>query len=762
MNDSSDDYSANRREALEYHRYPKPGKFEIVPTKPLSSQRDLALAYSPGVAEPCRAIYENPSDAYAYTNKANLVGVISNGTATLGLGDIGAVASKPVMEGKAVLFKHLAGIDAFDLELEADDVDSFVSCVKALEPTFGAINLEDIGAPACFEVERRLRSSMDIPVFHDDQHGTAIITGAGLLNALELQGKDIGDIRVVFAGAGAAGIACAKLYVSLGVDPARILMCDEHGVVHDERQVGMNEHLEEFAQPTDLRTLEEAIQGADVLVGVSVGGIVSQKMVASMAPNPIIFALANPEPEIRYPDAMAVRDDLIMATGRSDFPNQVNNVLGFPFIFRGALDASARSITEQMKIAAVEAIADLAKSDIPEEVSNAYGDDYFTFGPNYILPKPFDPRALLNVAPAVAKAADESGVARHPKSDLDAYCEVLERMQSRSKGLIRRLINKAKRDPQSIVFPDGQNSDILRASQRLVDEGIGEPILMGDPDIIRAKAQKLELDLDGMELFDHREDPRHSEMVQQYYELRQRHGVTLRAAQGMMKHRSPYGMMLVRSGRADAIVSGIQSSYSESIKPALRIIGVRDNIDRAAGAYIVVTDRGVKFFADTTVNIDPDAQTLAEVAINTADLARTLEVEPTISMLSYSNFGASNHPEARRVRRGMNIVKQRRPDLEVDGEMQVDVALDNALRETTFEFADIDSEANVLVFPNLDAGNIAYKLINHLSDAELIGPVLLGMQQPVNILQRACGVTSVVNLAVITALKAQADGRDNF
>ena len=747
-------------EALEYHEKPRPGKFEIQPTKPLSSQRELSLAYTPGVAEPCRAIAEDSQASFRYTNRGNLVAVVSDGSATLGLGDIGPRASKPVMEGKVVLFKHLAGVDAFDIELEVEDTDALVACAAAMEPTFGGMNLEDIAAPACFEVEERLREKMRIPVFHDDQHGTAIITGAALLNALELQDKNIEDVRVVFAGAGAAGIACARLYHSLGVPLEHITMTDIDGVIYEGREAGMNDYMRQFARPTEARTLADAMEGADVFLGVSAGGIVSQEMVASMAERPVIFALANPNPEISYPDAMAVRDDLIMATGRSDFPNQVNNVLGFPFIFRGALDVSATAINEEMKKAAVEAIAQLAREEVPEVVSKAYGEEYFTFGPQYIIPKPFDPRALLRIAPAVAEAACDSGVARHPIDDMDEYCAGLERLQSMSKALVRRLINKSKNDPRRILFPEGGHDSILRAAQILVDEGIAHPVLLGDSSRIEERAAELDISLEGVQLFDHRQDPRYDEMVDRYYRMRQRKGVTENEAHSIMKHRESYAMMMVECGRADGVVSGVTKAYKESLRPALEIIGVEKGVKRASGAYIVVGESGTKFFADTTVNIDPDDETLAEIAVNVADLTRAFDIDPRIAMLSYSNFGTSDHPMAKKVSRATEILKERCPDLEIDGEMQVEAALDTELRARDFAFSSLETEANVLVFPDLNAGNIAYKLMYKLGEAEVIGPVLLGMDKPVNVLQRACSVSSIVNLTVLTVLKSQSDAEE--
>ncbi len=760
MTDDSRDNadSIQPSEALQYHEHPRPGKFEIQPTKPLSTQRDLSLAYTPGVAEPCRKIADNPLDVFRYTNRGNMVCVVSDGSATLGLGDIGPEACKPVMEGKAVLFKHLAGVDAVDLELDVDDVDQFVNTVRSLGPTFAGINLEDIAAPECFEVEERLRDVMDVPVFHDDQHGTAIITGAALLNALRLQDKDIEDIRVVFAGAGAAAIATADLYVSMGVKRENIMMSDTEGVVYEGREEKMDPYKGQYAVDTDRRTLEEAMEGADVLVGVAVGGIIDPEWVAKMADNPIIFALANPDPEIDYPDAMAVRDDLIMATGRSDYPNQVNNVLGFPFIFRGAIDVAARAINEDMKIAAVEALAELAREDVPDVVSQAYGEEYFVFGPEYIIPKPFDPRVLLRVAPAVAEAACKSGVARTPFDEErtpEDYREELERLQSESKALIRQMMNKASQSPKRLIFPEGHDDKIMRAAQILVEENIAEPVLMGDTDAIAERANKLDVSLEGVELFDHRDDPDHDEMVQKYYELQQRNGVTHADAVSRMKHREPYGMMMLRDGRADGLLSGVNKPYRETIRPAFEIVGVEPQVSRASGAYIVMTDDGAKFFADTTVNIDPDAQTLAEVALSTAELAAAFDVEPRIAMLSYSNFGTSDHPKATRVAEAAEMVKRQRPEFEVDGEMQVDVALDEELRDTKFNFAELTDDANVLIFPNLDAGNIAYKMMKHLAGAEVIGPILLGMNKPVNVIALGSSVSSIVHLSVITVLNAQ-------
>ncbi len=752
---SSDDKQSSRRQAaLDYHEKPRPGKIEVVPTKPLASQRDLSLAYTPGVAEPCREIDTTPQDAHRYTNRQNLVGIVTNGTATLGLGDIGPLASKPVMEGKAVLFKTLADLDAFDLELDATDPDEFVRCVKAMEPTFGGINLEDIAAPHCFEIEDRLRDEMNIPVFHDDQHGTAIITGAALLNGLKLQGKDIEDVQVVFAGAGAGAIACARLYETLGVRHENIMMADIDGVIYEGRDEGMHRYMKYFARDTDKRTLAEALDGADVFVGLAAGGIVSKEMVASMADRPVIFALANPDPEIPYPDVMDVRDDAVMATGRSDYPNQVNNVLGFPFIFRGALDVGASKITEPMKRAACEALAALAREDVPEVVSEAYDKRHITFGPDYIIPKPFDPRVLLRVAPAVAKAAIDEGVARH-KIDMGNYQEQLERLQGISKGLVRQLINVAKKEKQRIVFPEGTEPKILKAAQILVDEDIATPILLGPVDKIRRQADTLDISLVGMELLDQVQAPYFDELMATYYQMRQRKGVTRADAYSHLRHREVFGMLMVHSGRADGVVSGLTKPYRESLIPALEIIGVDENISRASGMHLVVTRRGPLFFADTTVNIDPDAETLAEIAITTPSVARMFDFEPRVAMLSFSNFGTSRHDMAERVAKATEIVKERRPELAVDGEMQVEVAADPELRDEEFAFSTLKGDANVYIFPDLNSGNIGYKLLQQYSNAEVIGPMLLGMRRPVNVLEMACSVNSIVNLTVITCLYAQ-------
>lgn len=750
------DANFRAQDALDYHEFPKPGKLQIEPTKPLSSQRDLSMAYSPGVAQPCLAIADNPTNVFRYTNKGNLVGVVTNGSATLGLGNIGGLASKPVMEGKAVLFKSLADVDAFDIELNLSDPDAFVQCVHAMEPTFGGINLEDIAAPDCFYIEEQLRQRMNIPVFHDDQHGTAIITGAALKNALELQEKDISTVRVVFAGAGAAGIACARLYVSLGVKREHITMVDIDGVVYKGRDEHMHKYLEYFAQDTDKRTLAEAFVDADVFVGVSAGGIVSKEMVATMAPRPIIFALANPEPEIRYEDVLDVRSDAIVASGRSDYPNQVNNVLCFPFIFRGALDVGAKAIDESMKIAAVDAIAQLAREDVPDVVQVAYGGSPIRFGPEYIIPKPFDPRALIRVASAVGLAASNAGLAQMPidEQSVQDYREKLERSQGASKAFVRELINKAKASSiKRIAFPEGDELKILKAAQILLEEKIAIPVLMGDEQTIRDIAREMDLSLEGVEIFDIFEDERRQEVIDAYYTKRARKGVTLAQARTTMRHREAYAMMLLDMGRVDGVVSGLTKSYSETTTPALEIIGVRKS--RACGIFIMITrDHGIKFFADTTVRIDPTAEDLAEIAWTTAELAQSFDIKPRIAMLSYSNFGSSRHPKAKKVAKATQILKSQHPNLTVEGEMQVDVALDEQLRNTQFAFADLDKDANIFIFPDLNSGNISYKLLHQLGRAEPIGPILAGMRAPVNVLQFESSVSMIVNLTVITCLQA--------
>ncbi|RMG94365.1 MAG: NADP-dependent malic enzyme [Deltaproteobacteria bacterium] len=744
-----------RKDALAYHAGKRPGKIEVVPTKPVTTQRDLALAYSPGVAEPCRAIAADPSKVWEYTTRGNLVAVVTNGTAVLGLGNIGPLAAKPVMEGKGVLFKKFADIDVFDIELDAADVDRFVEVVCALAPTFGGINLEDVKSPECFEIEARLRERLDIPVFHDDQHGTAIISGAALLNAAELQGKALEDLRVVVSGAGASAIACARFYCALGVRQENVVMCDSHGVIYRGRTEGMNPLKEAFAVDTDARTLADALVGADVFLGLSVGGLVTREMVEKMAPKPIVFALANPDPEIMPDEVLAVRPDAIVATGRSDFDNQVNNVLGFPFIFRGALDVRATQITEGMKVAAARALAALARKDVPTSVRQAYGED-FSFGPRYIIPKPFDPRVLTTVAPAVAEAAMVDGVAQ-VFVDLDEYRERLRTRMGGVSALMRKHVRRASRDPHRIVFPEGEDLRILQACAIILDEHVARPVLLGRRSVIEAKVREvdLELDLDRVEIVDPVEDPAYEDYVERFYEKRQRKGVDREGARKLMREPNHFGMMMVAAGRADGVVTGISYHYPETIRPALQIIGLAPGVRRTAGMYMLLHKRGTLFFGDTTVNLEVDADVLADVAEMLADAARTFDVEPRIAMLSFSNFGSVRHVRSGLVAAAADKLRKRRPDLEVDGEMQANVAVDYALQKRNFPFTRLSGPANVFVFPNLEAGNIAYKMMRELGDVPTIGPMLLGMDAPVNVLERDCSVDNIVHMTALTVLQAQ-------
>ena len=744
-----------KQDALDYHSRGRRGKIEITPTKPTATQRDLALAYSPGVAEPCLEIDKNPEDAFNYTTKGNLVGVVSNGSAVLGLGNIGPLAAKPVMEGKGVLFKRFADIDVFDIELDATDPDDLIRVVKALEPTFGGINLEDIKAPDCFYIEEALREELEIPVFHDDQHGTAIISAAALLNWLDIcEDKSIDEIRLVVNGAGAAGIACAELVVSLGLSRENILMCDSKGVIYRGRTEGLNPYKERFAVDTRARTLEDAMGGADVFMGVSVKDAVTQKMVANMNDKPLIMAMANPDPEIGYDEAMSVRDDLIMATGRSDFPNQVNNVLGFPFIFRGALDVRARSINMEMKIAAVKALAGLAKEDVPDSVMKAYGVDRMQFGRDYIIPTPFDPRVLTWEAPAVAEAAMESGVAR-TEVDIEAYREQLDARMGRRREVMRSVVGKAKRSLKRIVFPEGEEDKILRASQRLIDEQIAAPILLARQEVVTARSRDLGLELEGATVLDPRDSAESDAYAEELYGLRSRRGVTRNEARELMANHNIYGSMMVNRGDADAMVAGLTQHYPDTIRPALQIVQIRDGVSRVAGVYMMVFKNDIKFFADTTVVINPTAEELCDIALETSELARRFDIEPRVAMLSFSNFGSSRHPEAERVRRATELIRERDPDLIVDGEMQADTAVVDDILKETYPFSRLDKAANVLIFPNLSAGNIAYKLMQRLGGAEAIGPILVGLRKPVHVLQRGAEVSEIVNVAAIAAVDAQ-------
>jgi malate dehydrogenase (oxaloacetate-decarboxylating)(NADP+) len=743
-------------EALDYHSSGRKGKIEVVPTKAMATARDLALAYSPGVAEPCLAIEKDPDASYLYTARGNLVAVISNGTAVLGLGDIGAAAGKPVMEGKGVLFKKFADVDVFDLEVDAKDVDEFCRVVKALEPTFGAVNLEDVKAPECFVIEERLKREMKIPVFHDDQHGTAIISGAALLNAVELAGKDLAKVRVVVSGAGASANACTRFYLSLGVRRENVIMVDSKGVVFKGRTEGMNQWKADFASDTRARTLAEAMEGADVFLGCSVKGMVTQAMVRSMAKDPIVFALANPDPEIDYPEAKAARADVIMATGRSDFPNQVNNVLGFPYIFRGALDVRATAITEDMKMAAARALAALAREDVPDAVSRAYGGEQFRFGRDYIIPKPLDPRALVWVAPAVAKAAMDGGVARI-SLEMGAYRDELRSRQSRAAQVMGTVVAKAKKKLAKIVFPEGHHPRILQAADVLRDEGICEPVLLGSTDEIRSAITEHRLEaLQDVTIVDPATSPDFARYAARLWDIRRRRGVTLDEARRKLRLRNYFGAVMLEQGDVDGMVTGLGAGYAYSVRPALEVIHTRPG-HRAAGVYLIATKSESYFMADCTVNVDPSAEELADIAIATADLARAFDVEPRVAMLSYSSFGSAAGESPRKMARATELVRERRPDLEVDGEIQVSVATNADHRRAEFPFSTLKDDANVFVFPNLDAANVAYQLVARLGGAEVIGPVLLGMAKPISVLQMGCSVQAIVNLAAVTALRAQGD-----
>jgi malate dehydrogenase (oxaloacetate-decarboxylating)(NADP+) len=744
-------------DALDYHSMGRPGKLEVISSKPCLTQRDLSMAYTPGVAVPCLRIRDDANDAFKYTGKGNLVAVVSNGTAVLGLGDIGALAGKPVMEGKGVLFKRFADVDVFDIELDTHDAEEIIKCVKLLEPTFGGINLEDIKAPECFHIEETLKKEMKIPVFHDDQHGTAIISGAALLNAIEIVGKDLKKIRVVFSGAGAAGIACANMYVALGVDAKNVLMVDSKGVLHDGREK-MNPYKEKYRRKTAAKTLSDAMKDADVFVGVSAKGLVTQDMVRSMAKDPIIFAMANPDPEITYPDAKAARADVIMATGRSDYPNQVNNVLGFPFIFRGALDVRARAINDEMKIAAAHALATLAKEDVPDVVIKAYGGERFSFGRDYIIPKPFDPRVLTREAPAVAKAAVETGVATAPIQDWDEYVAVLERrILGKGHEVMRVVRQKAIRTrSKRIVFPEGGEEKVLRACQQLVDDKIAEPVLLGDAKQIKAHAEQLGLELGGIEIVDHLKSKKIEAYAKKLYELRQRAGVTPFKAARLLKDEHYFGVMMVGMHDADGLVCGLNRSYPETIRPALEIIQLKEGVTRVAGMYCMVLKDKVLFFADATVNIDPSAEELAEIAIMAALIAKEdFGIEPRVAMLSFSNFGSVKHPFAEKMRRATEIAKRLAPELVLDGEMAADTALVPEICQTTFPHSKIVGDANVLIFPGLTSGNVAYKLVQHLAGAEVIGPILMGLKRPVNVLNHYSSVSEIVNITAITAVMAR-------
>jgi malate dehydrogenase (oxaloacetate-decarboxylating)(NADP+) len=744
-------------DSLEYHRADPPGKIEIATTKPTNTQRDLSLAYSPGVAGPCREIAEDPEKAYDYTAKGNLVGVVSNGSAVLGLGNIGATASKPVMEGKGVLFKRFADVDVFDVELDIAEVDPFCEAVAAMEPTFGGINLEDIKAPECFEIEDRLQDEMDIPVFHDDQHGTAIINGAGLINAADIVDKDLGDMKVVFSGAGASALATAHFYVSLGVERDNITLCDSTGIITQERaEAGdINEYKRAFARDVAGGDLADAMEGADVLVGLSAGGIVSPEMVRSMANNPIIFAMANPTPEIGYEEGKNARDDtVVMATGRSDYPNQVNNVLGFPFIFRGALDVRASEINEEMKVACAEALAELARKDVPDAVVKAYGDQPLQFGPEYILPKPVDPRVLFEVAPAVAKAAMQSGAARDDV-DLEEYRNDLEARVGKSREMMRIVVNKAKQDPKRIALAEGEDEKMIRAAYQLAEEGIAEPVLLGNADAIAGTVDDLGLDFEATVV-----DPttgEYDEYADRLHELRKRKGITRSEAGDLIRNSTDYlGSVMVDQGDADAMLTGLTHHYPSALRPPLQVIGTADDAEYVSGVYMLTIGNRVVFFADVTVNRETDADVLAETTRHTAELARQFNVDPRAALLSYSNFGSVDAETTRAPREAAAMLRDD-PDVDfpVDGEMQADTALVEEMLTDTYEFSELDEAANVLVFPNLESGNIGYKLLQRLGDADAIGPMLVGMDKPVHVLQRGDEVKDIVNLASVAVVDAQ-------
>ncbi|MBI5021860.1 MAG: NADP-dependent malic enzyme [Ignavibacteriales bacterium] len=744
-----------KQDALDYHSQGRKGKIEVVSTKPCATQRDLSLAYSPGVAEPCLEIEKNPEDAYLYTTKGNLVAVVSNGTAVLGLGDIGALAGKPVMEGKGVLFKTFADVDVFDIELDSHDPKEIIKAVKLLEPTFGGINLEDIKAPECFEIEEELKKIMNIPVFHDDQHGTAIISGAALLNALEIVGKKISDIRVVFSGAGASGIACAKFYETLGVKRSNIRLVDTKGVVFKGRTEGMNKYKEYFAVDTKDRTLADAMKGADVFCGVSVKDLVTKDMVRSMTDNPIVFAMANPDPEITYPDAIAARKDIIMGTGRSDYPNQVNNVLGFPFIFRGALDVRATQINDEMKVAAAMALAKLAKEDVPDTVIRAYGGKKIEFGREYIIPKPLDPRVLLWEAPAVAKAAMETGVARIQIKDMEEYKDQLEARLGKSREIMRVFIHQARKSPKKIVYPEGEETKILRAAQMVIEDGIAHPILLGDPKIIEQKAKDMSIDMSGIEVINPLNSKKYKDYTVKFYEYRKRRGITHFDAERLMKIENYYGMMMVREGDADGLISGLTQHYPDTVRPALQIIGHKEGTDVVAGLYMLIFKNQIIFIADATVNIEPDAKQLAQIAMLTAEKVRQYDVEPRIAMLAFSNFGSTRHPLADKMREAADIVKAKMPSLIIDGEMQADTAVSPEIINEIYPFSSLKGGANVLICPGLTSANIAYKLLARLGGATAVGPILMGIKKPVYLLIPGNDVSDIVNITAMAVKDAQ-------
>lgn len=747
-----------KEDALDYHSQGRPGKIEVIPTKPYSTQRDLTLAYSPGVAEPCLEIEKNPEDAYKYTAKGNLVAVISNGTAVLGLGDIGALASKPVMEGKGLLFKIFADIDVFDIEIDTKNIDEFVNTVKNIAPTFGGINLEDIKAPECFEIERRLKEELNIPLMHDDQHGTAIISAAGLLNAVELSGKKMEDVRLVINGAGASANSCAKMYIAVGVKKENIVMLDSKGVISKSR-TDLDQYKSFFATDrTDIKTLEEAIRGADVFVGLSKGNILTQDMVRSMNNDCVVFALANPTPEISYEEAMAARPDIIVATGRSDHPNQVNNVLGFPFIFRGAMDVRATTINEEMKLAATHAISSLAKEPVPDYVNLAYGSRNLSYGKDYIIPKPIDNRLIAAVSSAVAKAACDSGVARRKITDMEAYRTELTNRLGKDNKLMRSLADKAKLNPKRIVFSEADNYKILKAAQMVRDEGIAKPILLGNRQKIESIAEENFVDITDMPIYDPltEEENRRNDFGDMLWQRRQRRGLTRYDARKLMRDRNYFGAMMVETGMADAMISGLTRKYGQPIRPALEIIDLQPGVQRVAGLYIMVTKKGPYFFADTTMNTDPTAEELQDIAVLTANTVKQFNITPRIAMLSYTNFGSATGEVPDKVGKAVSLLHKNYPGLIVDGDVQANFAINNNLLKEQFPFSTlVDKDVNTFIFPNLAAGNIAYKLLQELGGAEAIGPVLMGLNKPVHVLQLGSSVREIVNMITIAVVDAQ-------
>lgn len=747
-----------KQDALDYHFNGRPGKISVVPTKPYSSAKDLSLAYSPGVAEPCLKIADNPSDAYKYTTKGNLVAVISNGTAVLGLGDIGPLASKPVMEGKGLLFKIFADIDVFDIEIDAKDPEKFIEAVKAISPTFGGINLEDIKAPEAFMIEERLKEELNIPLMHDDQHGTAIISAAALLNCLELNKKKISKIKIVVSGAGAAAISCTKLYIALGAKIENIYMFDSKGLLHNGR-TDMDDRKAFFAKGTKDLSLEEAMKGADVFLGLSTGNLVSKEMVKGMAKDPIVFALANPNPEISYPDALAARPDVYMATGRSDYPNQVNNVLGFPYIFRGALDVRATIINEEMKLAAVKAIAKLAKESIPEEVIRAYGVKSITFGKDQFIPKPLDPRLIYYIAPAVAKAAMDSGVAQKKITDWDAYELELKNRLGLDNSILRNITAIAQSSPKRVVFVEADNIKVLKAAQTASDEGICTPILLGDEHVIKGLMKEYSIEMQNYTIVNPKaksEDKHRTQYGKAFFEKRKRKGYTEYEAIEQMRERNHFGAMMIEMGDADSMISGLTRNYIDVVKPAMRIIGAREGVSKIAGLYCLFTKKGPLFLADTTINVNPTAEDIAEITYNVSQTLKKLQVKPNIALLSYSNFGSSRGDDAEKMAKATKILHEKYPDLVVDGEIQANFALNNEMLNEKFSFSTlVNKKVNTLIFPNLSAGNIAYKLLQEITEAESVGPILVGLKKPVHIVQMGASVREIVNMVKIAVVDAQ-------